>query len=502
MPLVRSRTARQQHKFTVVRRRPLVPYTREEYFSSSTTPRRLVVTRIRTLGPVDSSPLPSETWSSESVAPDYSQHKLTITRRRKLQPTTTNAYARARVTRKKLVSVRPLNVEPTPTFAIITTGFFTATTEEDYYDDYSSIQFERPEDKSSESTPKLNETPNNIDSRPEVQNVPNDKTTSSIKPIIITDNFFLPESQEEADSESQDKLAASSKDAKQDTINTMKDSVKETTLGGANYATEVSVISTKKLEDSSKPLNSTSTDKNELNLTNAHSTTTENTPKRLLQNSKNFTAEKSVVDDEISSVLPLDYTEAVTDGVNSVIGLKSTSTIDSYESSTLSNVNEEIPSIIPLDAEMSSSPAIISSKSNDESIKTISLASPTPEDIEGGLADDLFLSLSRPDFPSIILPSKPISEGETKVSHDATPELSTSIYYTETIVTSTRLRTYTYVVTKLNGLETEVTSSTTVRPRVTTLTLTVPVSVTITPTKELSTITDAPVYSPESKSGE
>ncbi|XP_043478824.1 uncharacterized protein LOC122509106 isoform X3 [Leptopilina heterotoma] len=154
----------------------------------------------------------------------------------------------------------------------------------------------------------------------------------------------------------------------------------------------------------------------------------------------------------------------------------------------------DIPSVIPLDTEyiLESSQTIISSHEKSRSIAqvTTTFTSPTPEDIEAGLADDLYLSLSRPDFPEI-LPSKPLFDSVSPTSDHSgsvipTPALKTSVYYTETIVTSTRLRTYTYVVTKLNGLETEVTSSTTVRPRVTTLTLTVPITVTVTPTAELT----------------
>ncbi|KAG7213566.1 hypothetical protein KM043_002821 [Ampulex compressa] len=155
-----------------------------------------------------------------------------------------------------------------------------------------------------------------------------------------------------------------------------------------------------------------------------------------------------------------------------------------------------VPSVIPLDAEYATS-------SSHESLATkltTSITSPTPEDIEAGLADDLYLSLSRPDFPQI-LPSKPTTiDLETESTPDLELEPSTSVYYTETVVTSTRLRTYTYVVTQLNGLETKVTSSTTVRPRVTTLTLTVPVTVTVAPTVESSAVSS--VYNPESVVGE
>lgn len=169
--------------------------------------------------------------------------------------------------------------------------------------------------------------------------------------------------------------------------------------------------------------------------------------------------------------------------------------------------DSEIPSVIPLEVEYTpssevkrTSEVLEPTPSLDVAKVTISISSPTPEDIEAGLADDLYLSLSRPDFPEI-LSSKP-----TAVEHQtiSTPNLepSTSIYYTETVVTSTRLRTYTYVITQQNGLETKVTSSTTVRPRVTTLTLTVPVTVTVTPTVESSANFVSSVYNPVPVLGE
>ncbi|XP_043272773.1 uncharacterized protein [Venturia canescens] len=180
-------------------------------------------------------------------------------------------------------------------------------------------------------------------------------------------------------------------------------------------------------------------------------------------------------------------------------------TKNSPESTHFETIDSEVPSVIPLEAESMTA----MKNSNDGNLGstisvTTSYASPTTEDIEAGLADDLYLSLSRPDFPQI-LPSKSIDTNEPKLTNSdnvvPTPELSTSVYYSETVVTSTKLRTYTYVVTKLNGLETEVTSSTTVRPRVTTLTLTVPVTTTISPTLDSSahnSVVVAPVYSPVS----
>ena len=162
-------------------------------------------------------------------------------------------------------------------------------------------------------------------------------------------------------------------------------------------------------------------------------------------------------------------------------------------------------SVIPLEDDPTSVlPEIKSTLSS--ATFTTSYASPTPEDIEAGLTDELYLSLSRPDFPQIA-PSIPIDNVyNTNLPSGnvvPTPELRTSVYYTETVVTSTKLRTYTYVVTKLNGLETEVTSSTTVRPRVTTLTLTVPVTMTISLTLESPRHNSvAPVHNPVPVAGE
>lgn len=177
-----------------------------------------------------------------------------------------------------------------------------------------------------------------------------------------------------------------------------------------------------------------------------------------------------------------------------------------HDSNTLSYLDDsEIPSVIPLGVEyisgLKNTSVIFEATPSIESIVTTSISSPTPEEIEAGLADDLYLSLSRPDFLEI-LPSKPMHVKHETRSETSDLEPSTSIYYTETVVTSTRLRTYTYVVTQLNGLETKVTSSTTVRPRVTTLTLTVPVTVTVTPTVESSAYSISSVYNPAPAAGE
>lgn len=99
------------------------------------------------------------------------------------------------------------------------------------------------------------------------------------------------------------------------------------------------------------------------------------------------------------------------------------------------------------------------------------LSASLSDDIKNG---DLSISTT-PSLSESMLPFEhiPISE---------LPEASTMSYIT-TVVTSTRLRTYTYVVTRVSGDESIVTSSTSVKPRVNTLTLTIPV-LTYTPTGE------------------
>ncbi|EZA62920.1 63 kDa sperm flagellar membrane protein [Ooceraea biroi] len=190
----------------------------------------------------------------------------------------------------------------------------------------------------------------------------------------------------------------------------------------------------------------------------------------------------------------------ITPRYQSVIPLEATKS-SVHDTDTTDHLDSYIPSVIPLSVNYTHEKSSVSETSVLETIPvtkiTTKIASPTPEEIEAGLADDLYLSLSRLDFPEI-LPSKPatidlMTESMTNLALEPS---TVSVYYTETVVTSTRLRTYTYVVTQLNGLETKVTSSTTVRPRVTTLTLTVPITVTVTPTVESSANVISSVYSP------
>ena len=230
-------------------------------------------------------------------------------------------------------------------------------------------------------------------------------------------------------------------------------------------------------------------------------TTLEHSPEttsKLKEIEKELTVEpiKPATESILSSATTIFFDELPT--FASVLPLE-TSQSTSYQSSTLSYLDDsEVPSVIPLGAEYTS---LSDSTRTATVLEATSISSPTPEEIEAGLADDLYLSLSRPDFPEI-LPSRPVHAEHEARSETPDLEPSTSVYYTETVVTSTRLRTYTYVVTQLNGLETKVTSSTTVRPRVTTLTLTVPVTVTVTPTVESSAHAVTSVYSPVPAAGE
>lgn len=155
------------------------------------------------------------------------------------------------------------------------------------------------------------------------------------------------------------------------------------------------------------------------------------------------------------------------------------------------DTNSYIPSVIPLDRDYTTSnkPDLRIDATNVLTLNlTKTVPSSKPENVEAGPSDDLYLSFTSPYLPEIVKSNSKTIDIESKksMSQNIPLEPSTSIYYTETIVTSTRLRTYTYIVTKLNGLETQVTSSTTIKPKVTTLTLTMPITVTVTPTMESS----------------
>ncbi|XP_011695985.1 PREDICTED: uncharacterized protein LOC105454797 isoform X2 [Wasmannia auropunctata] len=621
VPVVRSRTAR-QHKFTVVRRRPLTPHTKDITYATSTThtPRRIVVTRVRTLGS-DNSIYPTDIPDYGNYQPTgFGKHKVTITRRRKLQPTPTSIKNKVRVTRKKLVAVRP--ILPTSTLAVITTGFFTAPSSE--YDEYSDEEEREVITGKDHSvvTPNLEETPNLIDNKPDEEAslvssdasyiVSEDSTLNT--PVIITDNFFFPPSNNEEDEEYEDDYhdmtvttenanitiltkdehsttspkvednivsnksdvemqtengnitvtttpvsETSVKPFEEQTIKTPQESdnasinITESTLKDVNN-TEISTktvvnedddkfttkeqtttittleeqttfmedIATLNVPDESTSLpgkeNITTKEIPSVTETIPHgieskekestkvpedTTDRSTTPETISENSEeNLTVQPIqpdvIIDSNstqislIGAILPSD-TIVIAPSFESVIPLATTKS-PIRDTDTTSYLDDSyIPSVIPLGGNYTRE-TVPATKVTSE------IASPTPEEIEAGLADDLYLSLSRLDFPGI-LPSKPGTiDSETDLALEFEP--STSVYYTETVVTSTRLRTYTYVVTQLNGLETKVTSSTTVRPRVTTLTLTVPVTVTVTPTVESSAGFESSVYNPVPVTGE
>ncbi|XP_011879085.1 PREDICTED: FK506-binding protein 5-like [Vollenhovia emeryi] len=634
VPVVRSRTAR-QHKFTVVRRRPLTSRTKDLAYVTSTThaPRRIVVTRVRTLGSVDSiysTDTPADYGNYQPTG--FGKHKVTITRRRKLQPTPTPTKNKVRVTRKKLVAVRP--ILPTSTFAIITTGFFTAPSSA--YDEYSEEHEEEHESEivrgkdHSAVTPSLEETPNLIDNKPDEEasivsldasSTKSEEGTSNTA-VIITDNFFFPASDDEGDEEyeddyndtttttenvnkitvlmkdehprishkDEDNIVSNKSDVENDNITVTTTPISQTTLtnlpeeqtiktpqesdnASINITESIALkdinntkLSTKTIVNEEVPTTEltrikedgddklaakeqTSTtatpeeqttfmeDTTKLNVfdestsipdkenittegkgqetTSAPEESTERSaiPETINENPEEILTVRPIQPDVITdsnstqisligTVLPSDI--AIAPSFESVIPLETTKSPTRDTDSSTYLDDSYVPSVIPLGANYtretkSSSVTAISAPATKV---TSEIASPTPEEIEAGLADDLYLSLSRLDFPEILPSKSDTVDLETKFTPDLALEPSTSVYYTETVVTSTRLRTYTYVVTQLNGLETKVTSSTTVRPRVTTLTLTVPVTVTVTPTVESSAGFVSSVYNPVPVAGE
>lgn len=612
VPVMRSKNGR-QHARTVVRRRPLVPYTKslepiEVSELSSHTPRRIVVTRVRTLGPLQSSAYVNELRNADFQSSDLGKHKVTITRRRKIRPSIASTFHRERVTRKKLVSVRPIP-QPSPTLAIITTGFFTAPSDEEDEEYPENEEISNVGDPNV-STPKLQETPNTIENEPshegdnldleDTSKLKEDtKTSDVVSPVIITDNFFFPATQDDEDDEAdvrdeEDISRIETTPARNDeSLLTKMEDVSTTEKPEDLESDAKEILTTEQLpettnetiSENSLPVDAFTTTESsygDFNTSESDSTTSDdlNTTSAPIEindtlleksnatsnDSTEETDEKSVSDIPLAKFTSTEQPEPVhttpqldKETIPSIISDESTTLLDStttdpsledsddsltvkpletypdiissnevkelpdLQPSTLSDSDyftnfddSDIPSVIPLDTESS---RVLESNKIKTALKMSSLegsppvpqltttfTSPTPEDIEAGLSDDLYLSLSRPDFPPIlaskplfdsVLPSSPLSGPAVP-----TPELITSIYYTETIVTSTRLRTYTYVVTKLNGLETEVTSSTTIRPRVTTLTLTVPITVTVTRSAELTTSVATSDNNPELVTGE
>lgn len=97
------------------------------------------------------------------------------------------------------------------------------------------------------------------------------------------------------------------------------------------------------------------------------------------------------------------------------------------------------------------------------------------------MPSDIYLAASVPDdikdSDQSVSTTPSLSESTLPFEHIPSSELPEAIptSYITTVVTSTRLRTYTYVVTRVSGDESIVTSSTSVKPKVNTLTLTIPV---------------------------
>ncbi|KAJ8675200.1 hypothetical protein QAD02_010986, partial [Eretmocerus hayati] len=192
VPVIRSRSIK-EHAVTVVRRRPLVTYSTSlttsplQEFHSPTSHRVVTRTRIRNIDSVTLDNSGGYETHGEDV--HSAKPKVTVTRRRKIVPTATPSFnQRERVTRKKLVKVRPIP-QPSPTIAIITTGFYTAPSfeQDDYY--YDAIESALP-------TPDF-EAPLFIESQSNTgkydQSKISDAEMSRIEePIIITDNFFFP----------------------------------------------------------------------------------------------------------------------------------------------------------------------------------------------------------------------------------------------------------------------------------------------------------------------
>lgn len=508
VPVVRSRSAR-EHALTVVRRRPLVPYTRSSVYESieatplPNTHRRIVTrTRIRNIDSVD---------LGNNLGDDYTEdfqktnrHKVTVTRRRKVRPTAaTTQSQRERITRKKLVNVRPVP-KPTSTLAIITTGFYLPTDEEDDDDYYDSDDSKIPTPELYPST-HIEDAPNRA-STIQTQHSEIERPTSSSDPIIITDNFFFPGFSEETTT------TGSENDSDEETDTEKNEFLESTTPSDAENASANDKSTTEETgtEREIDTTTETATDDSDTIGTTAEYPKIIEDEKTMNESSSDSGTEEDILnvpksqpDDSEIPVSPITETaveNATPDETDDlrVIPIATSSTSDNSFTRTDDSLesnpdieSSEIPTVIPLESKSSSkAPNEVKSTSASNSQVTTSLPSLTPEDIEAGLTDDLYLSLSRPDFPQIA-PSKVDADENvhsTSQSSQATPELQTSIYYSETVVTSTRLRTYTYVVTTLNGQETEVTSSTTVRPRVTTLTLTVPVTVTVTPTMVSSSI--------------
>ena len=514
VPVIRSRSAR-EHALTVVRRRPLVPYTKSSSIESSEsallpTPRRIVTrTRVRNIDSINGENHLNDDVSDELFT-KTNRHKVTVTRRRKIRPTAViSAVHRERITRKKLVTVRPIP-ESTSTLAIITTGFYTIPSfdENDEYFESDSSKISTPELYTTQSFENLMR-----DTASQIMKSTSDldKPSSLNDPIIITDNFFLPEifgettTNENKNNFDDEVSTETNLSIGLTTINMIELENVTIKFVDTERTTEKEAETTTNIIFDSTEVAITTEDNNE--------TTTlidkkEITKKLIAENSvdikqantsdiyASITHDTEIIESNLR-VIPIMTASGIgksisSSGVEKEIIHNYSENVSEYNRNA---DNIHIPTVIPLGEKSTVNKDVTKLKTkmtlaSDVQV-TASLPPLTPEDIEAGLTDDLYLSLSRLDFPQIIPSQVQIDDNISSISHSSQtiPEIETSIHFTETIVTSTRLRTYTYVVTKLNGQETEVTSSTTVRPRVTTLTLTVPATVTVTPTMVSPSVT-------------
>ncbi|XP_046741623.1 uncharacterized protein LOC124408610 isoform X2 [Diprion similis] len=444
------------HKVTVVRRRPLTPLSGAQ--QAPPAPRRVIVTRIRMPSrarmpkyETQSRNLESESEYDEQLTP---RHKVTVTRRRKILPASSEKeLIKSRVTRKKLVNVRPVLLPTptptaTPTLAIITTGFYEAavSSEEysdvetdddnsDYDDGISESEYSQYQTKNYElSTPTpslddaldtvgngLNEDVNDV-----IESVAPAAPTSTEAPVILTDHFFLPSEDEEDYDDIVIDEESRSLETEEDTVLSTEKPTTPMELENSDPSSNVSV--------QESPMDT------------------------LLSGEGPVTAQSASVDHNTATVdkQPESKPASTSSLQSNLLGESSAYPkiiIESSEALTGSFASTIAPSSDPTRIVTSISPAVIEETSTGLSVPYVAVPS-----------------------ASSISETSPIRVDETSALDF---ESIASVYYSETVVTSTRLRTYTYVVTKLNGLETEVTSSTAVKPKVTTLTLTVPVTATL-----------------------
>ncbi|XP_011310129.1 uncharacterized protein [Fopius arisanus] len=518
----------EKHKYTVVRRRPIVPYTGQPEIidepQRTSSPKRIVVTRVRSLA-ARSRHFSNydENYDEEFDTPK--RHKVTITRTRKLRPTVRvePKTTPRRVVRKKLVNVRPI-ITPTPTFAIITTGFYGIASpgeDEDYEEEVTTPR------NDGESVNDIDQV-TSLEASKELEEIEGKtdhlQSTTESTPVIITDHFFFPASEDEDYDEEDEgvdeehtqppeevtesdgmtlEMTTEPQVVSEDPVPTGMTEEAEgttdkptTTPGSVEESAEDDRGGEKVKEGKDEEKGDEGEEENqqegmgdEVNLKGGKQEekevkgeeTGEVEDKEEEEEKQNKEDERSNdekedqedinekatdIEDSIEQSIPThSFTSTQSPDDLTVVPLES-----SLEISPTLTPDSEIPTVIPLEALISTeeiTPTLI--RHDFTNTTTVVSSSPSPEEIEAGLSDELYLSLSRLNIPVV-----PSELSHHQVDLQATP----TVVFSETVVTSTRLRTYTYVVTKLNGLETQVTSSTTVRPRVTTLTLTVPITIT------------------------